>query len=107
MSFGEKLDFSSKIPSVSLKTNKIRTFFRSLHFKENESSRDTIIRSFKCLRVLDLKFSTFEKVSHYICRLKHLRYLDLSWNNDIREVPNFVTRLHNLQTLDLNFCRSL
>ncbi|XP_021296242.1 putative disease resistance protein RGA4 [Herrania umbratica] len=34
VSFGEKLDFSWKIPSVSLKANKIRTFFQSPNLKE-------------------------------------------------------------------------
>ncbi|WRX11967.1 Leucine-rich repeat - like 10, partial [Theobroma cacao] len=123
VSFGEKIDFLQKISSVSPRVNKIRTFFQPFTFEgielrysslsvplslnENESSRDKLIRSFKCLRMLDLRCSRFEKVPHSICRLKHLRYLDLSMNDYIRKVPNFVTRLHNLQTLDLSSCINL
>jgi hypothetical protein len=39
--------------------------------------------------------------------LKHLRYLDLSDNKNLKKLPNCITRLQNLQTLKLQFCENL
>ncbi|KAK3440927.1 hypothetical protein EUGRSUZ_B01184 [Eucalyptus grandis] len=66
-----------------------------------------LIQSFKRLRILDLHSASIKKVPRFICKLKHLTYLDLSYNNALKSLPNSITRLHNLQTLNLRRCESL
>ncbi|XP_077237356.1 putative disease resistance protein RGA3 [Tasmannia lanceolata] len=60
----------------------------------------------RCLRVLDLSWSNFDKLPDSIGLLKHLRYLDLS-STKIERLPESVTSLCNLQMLHLQFCENL
>ncbi|KAM1058080.1 hypothetical protein ACFX2A_031954 [Malus domestica] len=39
--------------------------------------------------------------------MKHLRYLDLSDNDGIKRLPDWIVGLSNLETLDLSWCKSL
>ncbi|KAK9138512.1 hypothetical protein Sjap_009106 [Stephania japonica] len=70
-------------------------------------TRASTFFNFTLLRVLDLSHSeccNFPFSSH--CKLKHLRYLDLSYTN-IKSLPSWVTWLYNLQTLKLIKCGKL
>uniref|UniRef100_A0A7N2R2D8 Uncharacterized protein n=1 Tax=Quercus lobata TaxID=97700 RepID=A0A7N2R2D8_QUELO len=81
-----------------------------LSFKNNEFSKltcDAFVSSFKFLRLLDLHEIGIRNVPHSIGKLKHLRYLDLSYNRHIKMLPNSITRLQNLETLDLSYCKEL
>ncbi|KAK4285493.1 hypothetical protein QN277_002184 [Acacia crassicarpa] len=60
----------------------------------------------KHLRVLVLTNEQLE-ILESIGDLKHLRYLDLSWNSRLRKLPRGITKLHNLLSLRLNMCSSL
>ncbi|OMO83163.1 Disease resistance protein [Corchorus capsularis] len=68
-----------------------------------------------CLRALDLtaKYcttmfgSSVTEVPKEIAQLIHLRYLNLSNNDDFEELPEALCELYNLQTLDLTFCKRL
>ncbi|XP_075643226.1 putative disease resistance protein RGA1 [Castanea sativa] len=68
---------------------------------------DALISNFKHLRALDLSNLRLLVVPPSIGKLKHLRYLDLSANNEIKILPNSITKMLNLQTLILQYCRSL
>jgi Leucine-rich repeat (LRR) protein len=82
---------------------------RTTLFQTQEVSTlvEACILRFKYLRVLDLSFSSFEVLSKFICTLKHLRYLNLSWNGKIKKLPNSICKLYNLQTLLLHGCPRL
>ena len=62
---------------------------------------------FKYMRLLDLRCSTFEALPSTIGTLKHLRYLDLRWNEHIKKFPNSICELQNLETLMLDGCKEL
>ncbi|XP_059456678.1 putative disease resistance protein RGA4 [Corylus avellana] len=68
---------------------------------------EACISRFKYLRVLDLSYSSFEVLSRSICTLKHLRFLNLAWNDRIKKLPNSICKLYNLQTLLLHGCPRL
>ncbi|KAF9664089.1 hypothetical protein SADUNF_Sadunf17G0120000 [Salix dunnii] len=57
-------------------------------------------------KALSLERFGVNKLSKSICDLKHLRYLVVS-NSSIQKLPEGITSLQNLQTLDLRDCRNL
>jgi len=102
------------IPPPLLKAHKMRSLF--LHIPSlrswttlqgNKSTYDTLISSFKCLRALSLEESAIKEVPNSIGKLKHLRYLDLSYNYHMELLPASITKLLNLQTLRLKYCEKL
>ncbi|XP_071911544.1 disease resistance protein RGA2 [Coffea arabica] len=97
----------NKLPVLKLK--KIRTLFLPHAGSEKESTVAIggVISRFKYLRVFDLSHSRLEEVPLSIGDLKHLRYLDLSGNDNIKSLPTTICRLQNLQTLRLVLCTQL
>ncbi|XP_059462672.1 putative disease resistance protein RGA4 [Corylus avellana] len=63
---------------------------------------EACISRFKCLRALDLSHSSFEVLSSFISTLKHLRYLNLAGNVNIKKLPHSICKLYNWQTLLLH-----
>ncbi|KAL3749247.1 hypothetical protein ACJRO7_010360 [Eucalyptus globulus] len=99
-------------PPISfLKASALRTFLSVARYRErkltSEADLRRLIQSFKRLRILDLHGANVKKVPRFICKLKHLTYLNLSKNYALKRLPNSITRLHNLQTLNLNSCFAL
>lgn len=88
-----------KVLSLQLDTNRnpnINEFFIS-----------ACISRLSNLRILKFDHSSFEVLPRSIGALKHLRYLDLSYNERIRKLPDSVCKLQNLQTLGLHGCDGL
>jgi phosphotransferase system IIB component len=107
---------ASSITTSLCKARSIRTFLCNptsffTHLSPstivNFSDCEAIISSSKFLRVLDLHKRNHELLPNSIGKLKHLRYLDLSDNENLKKLPNCITRLQNLQTLKLQFCKNL
>ncbi|KAK9944749.1 hypothetical protein M0R45_010301 [Rubus argutus] len=61
----------------------------------------------KCLRTLNLRSNPITEVTKEIGGLIHLRYLDLSRNHKLKELPDSLCDLFNLQTLRLEDCSNL
>ncbi|KAK9159604.1 hypothetical protein Syun_005945 [Stephania yunnanensis] len=100
---------------VLTKAKKVRTIFGwesdsdGEEFDDGGMVEETKISSFfkfKLLRVLNLSGFRGSDFSSSLGKLKHLRYLDLSYTG-IKSLPKWVTRLYHLQTLKLIECREL
>uniref|UniRef100_A0A803P711 Uncharacterized protein n=1 Tax=Cannabis sativa TaxID=3483 RepID=A0A803P711_CANSA len=94
----------SELSCLLVHAKKFRTFLCN---SKDETFCDAIISNSKFIRCLDLFNSSMKQLSNSIGKLKHLRYLDLSWNSRLKSLPNSITNLVNLQTLKLNYCFNL
>ncbi|KAF5447743.1 hypothetical protein F2P56_033270 [Juglans regia] len=106
----DNIEFSFVIPTSSSKASRIRTLLSVGEFsylRESSTSCEAIFSNLKFLRVLDLNGRHLDVVPSSICKLKHLRDLDLSWNDKIEKLPDSITRLQNLYTLRLSNCEKL
>ena len=88
------IDKSKKVRTLLLPSNYLTDFGQAL---------DKRFGRMKYIRVLDLSSSTILDVPNSIQELKLLRYLNLS-KTEIRSLPAFLCKLHNLQTLLLLGC---
>ncbi|GMI79688.1 hypothetical protein like AT3G14470 [Hibiscus trionum] len=97
-------DFSS----ISLlKGNKLRTLKKFSNKKVEFMSNANwalLISNCKRLRVLVLGDLSLDMVPRSIHKLKHLRYLDVSWSPHIKFLPKSICKIQNLQVLKLDFC---
>ncbi|XP_050292613.1 putative disease resistance protein RGA4 [Quercus robur] len=108
VSFVDTLNSSSEIPISLYKARRIRTFLWPCETTYWDCSTfSEIIASFKFIRLLDLHKMGIKTIPSSIKKLKHLRYLDLSRNEDIEMLPNSIVKLYNLQTLKLSRCSKL
>uniref|UniRef100_A0A7N2LNP1 Uncharacterized protein n=2 Tax=Quercus lobata TaxID=97700 RepID=A0A7N2LNP1_QUELO len=78
---------------------------RTLFFRNSSMvfSSD-LFQHLTCLRSLNLKHTSFEKLPNEVEKLKHLRLLNLSGCSEITELPEMLCNLCNLQTLDISDC---
>ncbi|XP_047338464.1 putative disease resistance protein RGA3 [Impatiens glandulifera] len=67
----------------------------------------SVLKELLALRVLQLSQEVQYQDLRYLGCLKHLRYLDISNNNQITTLPDSICDLLNLQTLKLNGCFNL
>uniref|UniRef100_A0A251TNZ2 Putative NB-ARC n=1 Tax=Helianthus annuus TaxID=4232 RepID=A0A251TNZ2_HELAN len=83
------------------------TSLRSIFmFGEGDEGCITQLFNHVYVRVLHLALTKLRTLSESICKLKHLRYLNLS-NSDIEVLPDSIMYLQNLQVLILCYCRRL
>ncbi|PRQ20771.1 putative P-loop containing nucleoside triphosphate hydrolase, leucine-rich repeat domain, L [Rosa chinensis] len=66
-----------------------------------------LVAHLKCLRTLNLSHNGIEQLPEEIGDLIHLRYLDVSGNDNLRRLPANVCNLYNLQSLRLDDCQYL
>ncbi|KAL5570756.1 hypothetical protein UlMin_020353 [Ulmus minor] len=89
--------------------NDLRTF---LPLESNQPFRDAVpleklLTNARCLRVLSLsQYPRISELPYSIFYSKHLRYLDLS-STSIRNLPDTIRFLYNLETLLLSNCENL
>ncbi|XVF41673.1 hypothetical protein PTKIN_Ptkin01aG0298800 [Pterospermum kingtungense] len=103
------VDFPEQnISSRFLDTQKL-SHARTLLFEDMKEGPSSEYFIEKCLsisqklRVLDLRGANFHAVPRKIGSLKHLRYLNLSGNSNIKKLPNFICKLPSLQTLIISY----
>ncbi|KAI3935668.1 hypothetical protein MKW98_022676, partial [Papaver atlanticum] len=93
------------------KVDNVRTFQCSNRFRLfivcNMRLSSDLVPHLKCLRVLKLKGMDITHISKDIDKLIHLRYLNLSRNHKLNELPDSMCGLINLQTLKLKMCYKL
>ena len=106
LSFAESSLFGNLVIKKSVAVRTIR-FPNGAVAVNGEALVNTCVSKFKCLRVLDLHGSTFETLPCTIAKLKHLRYLDISHNPNIKRLPESMCKLQSLQILMLNDCMEL
>ncbi|WRX27673.1 NB-ARC - like 10 [Theobroma cacao] len=113
LALGEKVIFPTYIYNVK----KLRSLLvEPINFYPSimSESLPKLCKQLTCLRTLDLSTkyhtifgSTITEIPKEIAKLIHLRYLNISNNDDLEELPEALCELINLQTLDLSFCKKL
>ncbi|XP_021724159.1 putative disease resistance protein RGA3 [Chenopodium quinoa] len=98
-----------EFPMKLLNAKKARTFRFVYEMKQHVSMSflEGIISNFSCLRILEFGSLWFEELPESIGNLKHLRYLDLSYNPFIKSLPSRICDLLNLETLRIHRCEQL
>ncbi|CAN1161226.1 Putative disease resistance protein RGA4 [Linum perenne] len=81
--------------------SKVRTLVSDKQFSKEECQQ--IVNNFRCVRVLTMTMKDFEAYGllNYVGRLKHLRYLGISFDFVV-DLPDCVSDIINLQVLDLS-----
>ncbi|KAG8479814.1 hypothetical protein CXB51_029315 [Gossypium anomalum] len=93
--------------SVGKKLRTLLQFSNKSHQNKREKILDFIISNYRCLRVLKLDDFDFSTIPLSIHKLKHLRYLDLSDNENLKILPKSICKIQNLQVLKLDWCDGL
>nr|DAD24979.1 TPA_asm: hypothetical protein HUJ06_026443 [Nelumbo nucifera] len=81
-------------------TSRVRTLLLFRILKLQGNFMNTILSSFKLLRVLDLQGATLGSLPEEVANLFHLRYLSVR-KTKARVLPKSIGKLQNLETLDL------
>ncbi|KAK9689293.1 hypothetical protein RND81_09G049800 [Saponaria officinalis] len=93
----------SEVPQSLLVARNLRSLLLK-GFSISSSTIKELFLKFGSLRALES--CSIEIVPESIGRLRHLRYLNLS-GSPIEFLPSGITKLDNLKTLDVNYCRRL
>ncbi|KAM6570678.1 hypothetical protein CsatB_018663 [Cannabis sativa] len=103
-------DFFDKVDFQEIEARNMRSMvvpFQSLQRIRGNQLLDMTVSRFIFIRTLDMHGLGINRVPSSITNLKLLKYLDLSENEDITELPHSITKLLNLQTLKLSSCYGL
>ncbi|WJX87427.1 hypothetical protein P8452_69623 [Trifolium repens] len=91
-------------PSFNLTLPKLRTLLLCIKLKPH---LNVFLSSSTYLRALDLSYMGITHLPNSIGNMKHLRYLNLNGNIELRFLPDSICGLHFLQTLKLSGCRNI
>ncbi|CAO2839103.1 unnamed protein product [Amaranthus hypochondriacus] len=88
--------------------NHVRSYLHWSMIDVNQSNlRKALTANLKCVRILELRFSTIKILPKEIGELLHLRYLNLSSNRNLEVLPESIRKLCNLETLILEGCNNI
>ncbi|KAJ6791734.1 putative disease resistance protein RGA4 [Iris pallida] len=79
---------------------------RTLMLRDVSNCTEDTIKNLSCLRVLEIRRSSIERLPVSIDKLIHLRYLSVS-QSPIREIPESIGNLQVLQYFILKKCKNL
>ncbi|KAL6144646.1 hypothetical protein ACLB2K_055337 [Fragaria x ananassa] len=91
------------VPISFHKCTNLRTLTTFASKKRNTTIDGDLVLQLKCLRTLKLS-DWVEEVPKEIGELFHLRYIDLSGYQSLKELPDAICNLFNLETLHLENC---
>lgn len=97
-------------PSFIYKAKKLRTLILESSYDSEALVNLVLPKLFAQLtrlRTLHLKFPSVRAYPEEMGKLIHLRFLNLSHNYKLQELPEAVCDLYNLETLDLRWCLGL
>ena len=104
-------DSGEGVPTFGIMPSKIRTIgFWHAGQKElaiTEPFVKWISNKFKYIRVLNIQGSNFQFLPDCFNKMKHLRYLDLSYCQRLEKLPDSICMLHSLEVLNLCRCVAL
>ncbi|KAL6128258.1 hypothetical protein ACLB2K_071614 [Fragaria x ananassa] len=90
-----------------LSYKRLRTLTVSYNLSQLMFDSIVELKSLRTLTLGQVFDEPIESIPKKIGELIHLRYLDLSGNQRLKELPSVVGSLYNLQTLRLDYCLSL
>ncbi|KAL8152364.1 hypothetical protein V2J09_010124 [Rumex salicifolius] len=106
LSVGYETDVLWHIPPPLLECGGLRSSLFKYEGSLSSLLLDELPVTFKFLRALNLGGQKIAKVPSSIGDLRHVRYLNLSYNK-FTELPDSMTKLVNLHTLDIRSCQQL
>ncbi|XP_031262154.1 putative disease resistance protein RGA3 [Pistacia vera] len=86
--------------------NKLRSLLVKRKYKPNKLILSKLFDNLS-LRALQFCFTDIQEIPREIKKMIHLRYLNLSYNDNLKKLSKELCDLYNLQTLNLNNCGSL
>ncbi|KAI4354866.1 hypothetical protein L6164_003695 [Bauhinia variegata] len=103
-----KVASQASLPGDIGDTRKLHTLMVLAEYSYTDpSTLSNLLSHCRRLRALDLSSCSIRELRIKVGSLLHLRYLDLSFNRDLKKLPKEICDLSFLQTLNLNGCDSL
>ncbi|KAI4354871.1 hypothetical protein L6164_003698 [Bauhinia variegata] len=103
-----KVASQASLPGDIGDTSKLHTLIVLAEYSYTDpSTLSNLLSQCGRLRALDLSSCSVRELRIKVGSLLHLRYLDLSFNRDLKKLPKEICDLYFLQTLNLNGCDSL
>ncbi|GAU26353.1 hypothetical protein TSUD_101870 [Trifolium subterraneum] len=104
-------DSGEGVPAFGKMSRKIRTIEFWHPFQKELAITEPFVKwisnKFKYLRVLNIQGSDFQFLPECFDKMKHLRYLDLSYCWKLEKLPDFICKLQSLEILNLWKCVAL